>query len=987
VVRSRVDLRRRMNAMVEFRSARVVMVAILAANIFRAVGASLAAMLSMLATASRPYLAAIDRGIAVNDPPVPSGRSVAVYLGIFASVGLALFLAYNELLRPAMGDILFWQAIGKYHVQFGHWTSLLNADPMQGMFDTFPQAYRGSPLLHALYSLPLQPSRIYALLHAVLGLFVALSTYVLARSASAPGGAALIAAILLPIATFPILFTYTGVVTHIFTLTINYAYVQSAILLAIGLYWMVGERMDARFFASALFGLFILAMVCNALVLHVTLYIPVVIAFGIGALFASRNAAQLRARIVWAAIVATGLIALGFPHYVLSIGSDIAYRFFFDDLNDFTQFWTPQLGDFQRDLSHVLSLEGNPKGTTAAIASMLGLACTLYYAVLGGCGNFRSFARSFLALIIITIAAVFISHFSLALTGYIYRGPNAYHMVQVFWPFHAIMIGRSLHDIGIAVVRLFTGGKSRRSERLLVHGLVVAMLALMIPGLVPLMNAGRLELQFLDFDTHIRHTRMTNFLSDEIGIKTGATFKGTYNNFLGFDQRTAENSNLGDVTTSVAYQLTKRTGSDLTRHGLWMLGIPTLTQESVMVTAQFHRMISEFLTRPDDRQIRSFAIPTQPVEKILELWGVRFILADRKLPFGKVVMTEAVDRSTTGGQLGAPKRFGDPIQLHELQGANRGDYSPTRVEFAVNASQIIAKMRNTDFNGRETVIVTEDLPGSFSPARDTRMIVREGGFDLTAHSDGESLLVLPVQFSHCWRVSGKGNARIFRANLMQLGIRFRGQLDAQVRQSFGPLWNSGCRFRNGADMERLEIGDRTTHEFVERSEKNFVPMADQLHKSVGASHIVSFAASEDPDTYLVTAEGPMGEHYVSQKLQVEPAMYRLELLVKPAGTRNIRLQMHAADGNGSIVDFYLTAGKTVPYFVGEKLPGHADIELLENGWAKIGLSSQVKTDSLTWLLQLRDNWGRVGFTPRKEAVLVKNFRLVRGEIMPRSDLR
>lgn len=973
--------------MVEFRYARAGKFALLAANALRAVGASLTAMLSTLGAALRPLFTVLDRGIAVNDPPLPSRRSIAIYLGIFSTLGLVLFLAYNEALRPPMGDILFWQAIGKYHAQFGHWTSLLNADPMQGMFDVFPQGYRGGPLFHALYSLPLQPSRIYALLHAVLGLFVALTTYVLARSAAAPKGAALIAAILLPIATFPILLTYTGLVTHIFTLTINYAYVQSAVLLTIGLYWAVGERMDARFFASALFGLFVLAMACNALVLHVTLYIPVVFAFGIGALFASRNAAQLRARLVWAAIVATGLIALGFPHYVLSIGSDIAYRFFFDDLNDFTQFWTPKTGDFLSDLFYVLSLEGNPKGATAAIASMLGVACATYYAVLGGRGNFRSFARSFLALIVITIAAVFISHFSLAFVGHIYRGPNAYHLVQVFWPFHAIMIARSIHDIGIAVIRLITGGKGRRSERLFVHGLVATTLALMVPGLVPLLQGGRLEVQFQEFDTRIRHTRMTDYLAGQIGIETGASFKGTYNNFVGFGRRTAEHSNLGNVTTSVAYQLTKRTGSDLTRHGLWMLGIPTLTQESVTVTAQFHRMVSEFLTLPDDRQIRSFAIPTEPVKKILELWGVRFILSDRKLPFGTVVMTEAVDRSTNGSKLDAPKRFNDPIQLHELQDANRGDYSPTRVEPAVNASQIIAKMRNTDFNGRETVIVTEDLPGSFSPARDARMVVQEGGFDLTAHSDGDSLLVLPVQFSHCWHVSGKGNARIFRANLMQLGIRFRGQLDARVRQSFGPLWNSGCRFRNGADMQRLKIGDRTTHEFVERTAENFVPMSDQLHKTVGTSHIVRFAAGEDPGTYRLSAEGPMGEHYVAQNLQVEPATYRLEMLVKPVGTRNIRLQMHAADGNGSIVDFYLTAGRAVRFFVGEKLPGRAHIEQLDDGWVKIGLSSQVKTDSITWFLQLRDNWGQTGFIPKKEAVLVKNIRLVRGEIMPRSDLR
>ena len=45
----------------------------------------------------------------------------------------------------------------------------------------------------------------------------------------------------------------------------------------------------------------------------------------------------------------------------------------------------------------------------------------------------------------------------------------------------------------------------------------------------------------------------------------------------------------------------------------------------------------------------------------------------------------------------------------------------------------------------------------------------------------------------------------FRANLMQLGIRFSGELKAELRQVFGPLWHSHCRVEDAEDMTRLKV--------------------------------------------------------------------------------------------------------------------------------------------------------------------------------------
>jgi len=51
-----------------------------------------------------------------------------------------------------MVDQLYWQAISKYHLRSSHCHGLLNADPMQGMFDVSPQGYLGNLILWLFYS-------------------------------------------------------------------------------------------------------------------------------------------------------------------------------------------------------------------------------------------------------------------------------------------------------------------------------------------------------------------------------------------------------------------------------------------------------------------------------------------------------------------------------------------------------------------------------------------------------------------------------------------------------------------------------------------------------------------------------------------------------------------------------------------------------------------------------------------------------------------
>jgi hypothetical protein len=80
---------------------------------------------------------------------------------------------------------------------------------------------------------------------------------------------------------------------------------------------------------------------------------------------------------------------------------------------------------------------------------------------------------------------------------------------------------------------------------------------------------------------------------------------------------------------------------------------------------------------------------------------------------------------------------------------------------------------------------------------------RGGGFHITGHSDGTSLVILPQQFTNCLKTSDS-RVRMVRANLMWTGVVFSGDIDTDIRFGYG-MFSPGCRRNDLADMRRLGL--------------------------------------------------------------------------------------------------------------------------------------------------------------------------------------
>jgi hypothetical protein len=227
---------------------------------------------------------------------------------------------------------------------------------------------------------------------------------------------------------------------------------------------------------------------------------------------------------------------------------------------------------------------------------------------------------------------------------------------------------------------------------------------------------------------------------------------------------------------------------------LWNSNIPTIEDYGQWLTRQMFMFNRDLLAAPgdiaDEHGVATHVYRVAP--EILAMLGVRYIVTDGTL--NSPLVTEVVQEASAAGTV---------LRLYEIQNANMGNLSPTKVISADNYGDAISRLR--DLRGRDTVVVlgNPSLPPAIVPARQADLTVIKGGYHIEARSSGTSLLVLPVQFSHCWQLVEKstGKAGIFRANIVQTGLYFRGDISADLRFGFG-LLNSSCRKQDGDDMRR-----------------------------------------------------------------------------------------------------------------------------------------------------------------------------------------
>jgi hypothetical protein len=361
-----------------------------------------------------------------------------------------------------------------------------------------------------------------------------------------------------------------------------------------------------------------------------------------------------------------------------------------------------------------------------------------------------------------------------------------------------------------ATSSLSSGENARRTAPL--RGFIVAVPVLSGIAFVPALGAWYVtdEIYAHTYTPNLINTlteswpetdELDKYLGDNIGLKSTNQFRGM----------TLLNSIFSYETSLVVASL-------------WGRFVPFLNMYSDFYMPGLYYFISHF-SPPEATVAKSSSETMEPrrawwtyrpldahSKKILQGLGVRYVLQslpedDERRPPDDAVLRhrrppdDAVLRLELGPATVAGRQFTQKV--YEYSDANVGNYSPTNVLVARDAPGILQHIWSASFDPRQSIVLSERIEEPLVEATTGKMFFERGAIRVQAESRGRSLLLLPVQYSHCLVLSDV-RARLLPANLIQTALLFRGIIDLRIHLGYG-LFRPGCRNQDLADLPGLGI--------------------------------------------------------------------------------------------------------------------------------------------------------------------------------------
>jgi len=248
-------------------------------------------------------------------------------------------------------------------------------------------------------------------------------------------------------------------------------------------------------------------------------------------------------------------------------------------------------------------------------------------------------------------------------------------------------------------------------------------------------------------------------------------------------------------------------GSDefLTLDNLWVDRVPTANEYSQLVTPQAIYFVHQLFKRNLSSDLNWF-------RPWINTGGGSFALLFRTFPALGVRYVGGFEQFHVAGMeelrsVSFPRRGprSPPGQwvIYEIPNVNLGNYSPTEVTSVRSAAEIVASLGAANFDFTRQVVLSTEIRDRLVPARDTTLSVIRGGLHFSGHSDGTSLVVLPLQYSNCLRARDD-RARLVRTNLIMTGVIFSAAVDTDILFDYG-IFSPKCRRADFADMKQLGI--------------------------------------------------------------------------------------------------------------------------------------------------------------------------------------
>jgi hypothetical protein len=374
-----------------------------------------------------------------------------------------------------------------------------------------------------------------------------------------------------------------------------------------------------------------------------------------------------------------------------------------------------------------------------------------------------------------------------------WRGPSPLYFEFVLWPFYVVFASVAVL-FSLGVVSNFLG------NRWFIRGALIGiansanglLFVAILPWAILLWVHTTTSAEELQTNYPPPSSPIIEILKRNIAIHPGGEFRGRIATFTGMKDVDKPTSWI-DLHTYDG-QIIKKIGNDHRMVGLWFDDIPTLMEYNSLLTPAFYAFTKTFFALPYDRQMRSVMVLRRPNAKLLAAIGVRFVVTDSKISEGVNIAVVSL------GNIGN-------LYLYEISRPNLGQYSPTIAVVSTKAKEMLSIMDGQDFDPMHKIVVQTTLPSDLVEANQSKIFAEKGYLRIVATSEGASVILLPIEFSHCLTLhdeSGMDTPRLFRANLLQTAIMFKKDLNVKLVYHTGPFRMPHCRLDDSNEYSSLK---------------------------------------------------------------------------------------------------------------------------------------------------------------------------------------
>jgi hypothetical protein len=219
-----------------------------------------------------------------------------------------------------------------------------------------------------------------------------------------------------------------------------------------------------------------------------------------------------------------------------------------------------------------------------------------------------------------------------------------------------------------------------------------------------------------------------------------------------------------------------------------VFSIPTLSQYNTFMTPEYFWFYSRLQNTDAQLQSVSMIALTHPNLKLLAAMGTRYLVVN--------------DAHAELDEMSLEVYSWKNLAVWELADPNLMSYSPVSISVIASWTNALKAMAQPVFDPQRQVILDREpsLAGPFLPAKTRDARFERGGFHVAAEAQGPSIILLPVQYSHCYSIV-RGRGQLVRANVVMTALLFDGSADIDAEFKFGPFGHTSCRRRDLEDIE------------------------------------------------------------------------------------------------------------------------------------------------------------------------------------------